>query len=171
MLLIVCAVSKLVVAHFVRDRKDIPAYIDTTLQHIKNTMGPPLRNFCSDNANEYLSQQIQDIYHKHSVHHHLRTPHQPQENGIAERLNRTIMDSVRAILTTAGLDDTQWEDAARDTIFKYNLIHHTTPDTSPYQLWHNTKPQLTRLSTFGQLGTVPVFAPKKKLEPRADPTR
>ena len=171
MLLVVCAASKFVLAHFIKDRKNIPDCIHTSITHIINRMKHPLRDLRSDNAKEYTSQAMKAMYAKYGLTLHLRTPHQPQENEIAERLNRTIMESVRALLHTAGLSDKYWEDAARDTIFKYNLMHHATINTSPYQLWYNAKPILNRIFTFGQLGTIPIYAPKKKLEPRADPAR
>ena len=171
MLFVACAASKFILAHFIKNRRDIPNYEHAAINHIKHRMKHPLRELRSDNANEYTSRIMTQIYDKYGITHHLHTPHQPQENGIAERLNRTIMESVRALLHTAKLDDTYWEDAARDTIFKYNLMHHASTKTSPYRLWYNAHPKIKRMFTFGQLGTIPVYAPKKKLESRADPAR
>eukprot|EP00178_Gracilaria_changii_P023027 TRINITY_DN68_c0_g1_i13.p1 TRINITY_DN68_c0_g1~~TRINITY_DN68_c0_g1_i13.p1 ORF type:complete len:1094 (-),score=78.92 TRINITY_DN68_c0_g1_i13:769-4050(-) len=171
LLLLICAASRYAIAHFVKHRKDIPTNIDRSLHHIQHRMRHPLHHFRTDNAKEYLSAHMQTIYDKYKVQHHTTTPHQPQENSIAERFNRTIMNSVRALLTTAQLGAEYWEDAAKDTIFKYNIMHHSAIDTSPYHMWHGSLPNLQRIFTFGQLGTVPVFSPKKKLEPRADPAR
>lgn len=171
MLLVVCAASKFALAYFIKDRKDIPTHVHAAITHILHRMRHPLSDLRSDNAKEYTSHTMQDIYRQYGITHHLRTPHQPQESGIAERLNRTIMEAVRALLHTAKLDDTHWEDAARDTIFKYNLMHHATTKTSPYQLWYKAQPAIKRLFTFGQLGTIPVYAPKKKLDSRAEPAR
>eukprot|EP00737_Agarophyton_chilense_P000081 gb/GEZJ01000098.1/.p1 GENE.gb/GEZJ01000098.1/~~gb/GEZJ01000098.1/.p1 ORF type:complete len:345 (-),score=17.43 gb/GEZJ01000098.1/:7035-8069(-) len=155
MLLIVCASNKVVIAHFVKDRKDISTHISATLHHLKHKMQHPLTDIRSDNAKEYTIAAMQDIYTEHSLQHHLSTPHQPQENSIAERLNITIMKSARALLSTAQLHHTYWEDAARDTVFKYNLLHHATTETSSYQLWYGQTPQLKYIYTFGELGTIP----------------
>lgn len=81
------------------------------------------------------------------------------------------MNAVRALLKTSQIDDTYLKDAARDTIFKYNLMHHATTNTSPYQPWYHTITLVQRLFTFGQLGTIPVYATEKKQETRADPAR
>ena len=170
-LLLICAASRFAFAHFLKDRKDMPEHINRTLHHIRQKKGHVLQHFRNDNAKEYLSSTMKSIYSRHHVTHHLRTPHQPQENSIAERINRTIMESARALLRTARLDERYWEDAARDTLFKYNLLHHDSINTSPYNKWHGTQPRMTRIYTFGQLGSIPIYAPKKKLESRADPAR
>ena len=170
-LTMICAASRYVFVRFLKDRKDIPQHIDNILHQIRTKHHKPLQHFRTDNAKEYVSTRITDIYKNHNVTHHLRTPHQPQENSIAERINRTIMESARALLSAAKLSDQYWEDAARDTIFKYNLLHHDSINTSPYAMWHGRAPAMARIFTFGQLGTIPLYAPKKKLEPRASPAR
>lgn len=109
----------------------------------------PLTDFRSDNAKEYLLGRMKQIYQDHHLTHHLHTPHQPQENCIAERFNRTVVGSVHTLLDTTGLDNRHWEDAARDPIFKYNLLHHSAINTSPYHMWQNAIPTLQRPFTFG----------------------
>ena len=59
----------------------------------------------------------------------------------------------------------------RDVAYKYNIMLHSSLNTSPHIRWHGTPPQLTKLFTFGKLGTVPVYSRKSKLQPRADPAR
>lgn len=51
------------------------------------------------------------------------------------------------------------------------LLLHNAISTLPYHLWHKHKPIMSRIFAFGQLSTVPFYAPKTKLEPRADPAR
>ena len=48
---------------------------------------------------------------------------------------------------------------------------HSCPGTSPHLLWHGTRPPITKLFTFGQLGTITVNDPKTKRAPRADPAK
>lgn len=91
MLLAVRAASEFAIVGFIKERKNIPTYIDITLHHIKQNMKLTLQDFQSDNAKDYISANMQRMYNEHHVQHHLRTAHQSQENGIAERLNRTII--------------------------------------------------------------------------------
>lgn len=81
------------------------------------------------------------------------------------------MESVLSLLHTAHQSNEYWEDAARDTIINHNLLLHSNLHASLYALWHGTKPPITKLCTFGQLGTIPIYAPKKKTETRAQPAR
>lgn len=146
-LIIICAASRFTMAHFIKEQKDIPAYVSQTLDYIRNRMHHPVTDFQTDNAKEYTSSIIQAIYRDDQVQHHLRTPHQSQQNCIAERFNGTIMNAVRSLLDTAGLADTYWEDAARDAIFKYNLIDHTAIDISQYAKWYGRIPAIQKLFT------------------------
>lgn len=109
------------------------------------------------------------IYDKQKVSHHICTPHHPQENAVVEQFNRKLMESVRALLHTVQLPLEYWEDAVRDTIFKYNVLHHSSFSMSPYHLWYGHKPHLPCMFTFGQRGMIPIYAPKKEMDHRAEP--
>lgn len=54
---------------------------------------------------------------------------------------------------------------------KYNLTQHDTTNQFPYTMWHEQAPKIFKLHIFGQVGTIPHYAPKTKLETRADPAR
>lgn len=75
---------------------------------------------------------MQHLYRNHNIANYLGTAHQPQKNSIAERIRRIVMEAAPALLNAAGLDDTCWEDAAPDAIFRYKLLHHAAIESLPY---------------------------------------
>ena len=99
------------------------------------------------------------------------TPHQPQENSIAEDINQTLMNAASANLHHANHPETYWEDAVRDTEYKYNTIPHRVTGQAPHTLWHTIQAQPKQLLIFGQLGTIPVYGTKKKLDTRSRTVR
>lgn len=105
------------------------------------------------------------------AHHHIlyRTtlPHTHQENGLAERINRTLFDNARAALTSSKLLAKYWEHAVKDYTEKYNHTPPTAHNQLPEYIWTQFPVNITTLQLFGQFGHVYNPAKKTKLQPRA----
>lgn len=88
-------------------------------------------------------------------------PHNPEENGLAERFNLTIMNSVRTALETAEMSWQYWTWALQDATDKYNHFPHRTTNATPQQAWFDTDElHLRNLFIFGQIGFMPVMDKK-----------
>ena len=61
--------------------------------------GEPIMKLRTDNGGEYMSKDFQAYLTSKGIEHQLTIPHSPQQNGVAERLNRTLMESARAMLS------------------------------------------------------------------------
>ena len=70
-------------------------------------------------------------------------------NGLVERPNRTIANSVRAKLLNASLPDEFWCYAAEDANFKLRRMLHTSIHITPYQAWTGKKPQYSDMKIWG----------------------
>jgi transposase InsO family protein len=66
--------------------------------------GHKTRVLRSDNGGEYLSHAFKDHLMEHGISHQLTFPYTPQQNGAAERLNRTLLNSTRSILKHMNCD-------------------------------------------------------------------
>ena len=58
---------------------------------VEKETGKPLKSLCIDNGGEYISQEFRDYGSKHGIHHEKTVPGTPQHNGIAIRMNCTIV--------------------------------------------------------------------------------
>ena len=85
------------------------------------------------------------------ISYHLTVPRTPQLNGVSERMNRTITEKARAMIFGANLEKRFWGEA----VLTATLLINLTPtkalrqNKTPYELWHNKKPQLKYLKVFG----------------------
>lgn len=104
-----------------------------------------------DNGTEYLSNAMKDYCSSKGITYHLTIPYTPQQNGVSERMNRTIMDKTRALLKTAQLPDYFWGDAVLTATYLINRSPTKAIELkqTPYELWHNTKPTIKYLKLFG----------------------
>lgn len=74
----------------------------------------------SDNGGEYSSKNFADFCTENGILHDFTNPYSPQQNGIAERLNRTIMESARSMLYKANLPLHFWAEACSVAVFLQN---------------------------------------------------
>jgi hypothetical protein len=92
--------------------------------------------------------------------HETTAPYSPDQNGIAERSNRTIMERVRAIIAEVKLDKRLWMDLADTVVYLKNRSPTSAVATTPYELWHRVKPNLSHLRIIGS--TAYIHIPKEK---------
>ncbi|CAI7894508.1 unnamed protein product [Closterium sp. NIES-53] len=82
----------------------------------------PLAALRTDNGGEYTANAFTDYLSSHGINHQTSLPHTPQQNGVAERVNRTLMDRVRAMTTRASLSSKFWPYALEYAAWLHNRI-------------------------------------------------
>lgn len=153
-------------------RHEIPVLINATFNNFRDNYGRIPKIFVSNNAVEYLSVHVQNTLMQHSCEHVPTSTYSPEENGIAERLNRTLMEAVRTALHNAEMDGKYWPISLQDAVFKYNLRKHESTGRPPHYVCLGVDATPKRLLIFSQLGTVHLHAAThKKLEPCGQWTR
>ena len=70
-------------------------------------------------VNKYTGKELQD-YLKRGVYHELTDPKTPQQNGVVERLNCTLLEMVRTMLIESNLDQRFWGEALSTAIYLRN---------------------------------------------------
>ena len=143
------------------------AHTSTHVDHIHATTPHRIRHFTSDNAREYYTHDLTNFFADLHICTHPSVPHTPQENGLAERINRTLSNDARSCLLTSNLPASLWEYAFHSCVDTYNHTIHTATGRIPHSLWTGTTPEIHTLLPFGTAGHVHTRAPRNKLEPRA----
>ena len=72
----------------------------------------------------------------------------PQRNGVSERRNRTLLDMVRSMMFLIGLPLSIWGYALETATFTFNRAPSKSVETTPYELWFNSKPKLSFLKVW-----------------------
>jgi hypothetical protein len=101
------------------------------------------------------------------IRRELTIPHNPQQNGVAERKNKSIEETVKALLNDQGLSMFLWGEESMPTIYVQNRSpHHILKEMTPEESFSGKKPNVENLRIFGC--TVYSHIPKdkkNKLEP------
>jgi transposase InsO family protein len=101
--------------------------------------------------NSYLSGEMGEFCKQKWITYHLMVPYTPQQNSVAERMNRTLTEKTRAMVHNAGLNKRFWGEAVLTAAYLVNRSPSEAikTDKTPYELWHNQKQKLKCLRVFG----------------------
>ena len=86
----------------------------------KTFTGHWLASVCSDRGGEFISHEFQAFLSSKGVTHQTSVPHMPQQNGRAERFNRTILEKAEAMCHHACFPKVFWQDAVETSVHLYN---------------------------------------------------
>jgi len=106
----------------------------------------------SDNRTEYTSEKFNRFCEDAGIEHQLTAPYSPQQNGVVERKNRTVMEMTRCLLHDKGLPKKFWAEAANTSVFLLNrLLTKALQTRTPFEAWFGYKPKLINMKIFGCL--------------------
>ncbi|CAI7813214.1 unnamed protein product [Closterium sp. NIES-54] len=113
----------------------------------------PLAALRTDNGGEYTANAFTDYLSSHGINHQTSLPHTPQQNGVAERVNHTLMDRVRAMTTGASLSSKFWPYALEYATWLHNRISCSSNPSahSPYFMMTGKAADVSMARTFGCL--------------------
>ena len=106
----------------------------------------------SDRGGEYTGHAFTDFLRQEGTERRLTTHDTPQHNGIAESLNRRILERVRALLHHSGLPKALWAEAVQNAVWLKNRTSTRAlgNDTTPYEKLYGEKPDLSNVPVWGQ---------------------
>jgi hypothetical protein len=124
-----------------------------------------VKTLLTDSGGEYISNEFSDYLEMKGIVDERTPTDTSQLNGKAERINRSIMNAVRAMLKSSGLPTYLWGEAVKYYAYIRNRCVKRGTDTTRYELFYERKPTLKKCHKFGC--AVTFHNPNtKKLEPR-----
>ena len=113
---------------------------------IEKSSGHKLKTLRTDNSGEFISSEFQ----AEGVRHELAVPKTPQQNGVAERQNRTLVESTRTMLIQAKLPQKFWVETLNTAAYLCNRSPTKAVDNvTPFEAWAVVKPDVKHLRSFG----------------------
>ncbi|GJS94358.1 retrovirus-related pol polyprotein from transposon TNT 1-94 [Tanacetum coccineum] len=142
----------------------------STSSKIQVRLKETVRRIRTDNGTEFVNQTLREYYETVGISHETSVARSPQQNGVVERRNRTLIEAARTMLIYAKAPLFLWAEAVATACYTQNrsMIRHRHGKT-PYELLHNKPPDLSYLHVFGAL-CYPTNDSENlgKLQPKAD---
>ena len=112
-------------------------------------LGKSIKTFRSDRGGEYLSDEFLGYLIENGIQSQLTAPGTPQQNGVAERRNKTLLDMVRSMMSYSILPLSFWGHAIQTACYLLNNVPSKLVPKTPYELWTNRKPNLNHIRIWG----------------------
>ena len=120
------------------------------LAEVENWTGQRVKSLRSDNRGEYTSRAFKQYLSEKGIRHKKTFPYTPMQNGVAERINRTIQKRVPAMLQHSILKLEFWAEALQTAVYLINLsLSKAIKLEMPHALWSWKEPAYDRLRIFG----------------------
>lgn len=117
---------------------------------VENQCGKHIKSVRTDNAAEYKGGEFARIIKSSGILHETSVAHCPQQNGIAERMNRTLMEMTRCMLYEAGFPDNLWVEALQTASYIRNRCEsRADTSASPFESFWGIKPSVQHLRVYG----------------------
>ena len=133
--------------------------------------GRKLGTLRTDRGGEFSSRAFGEYCAMEGVQRHLTAPYTPQQNGVVERRNQTVLGMVRSMLKAMRMPGWFWGEAVLTAVFILNRSPTKSVDgITPYEAWYGLKPPVHFFRTFGCVAHVKVAGGHlKKLDDRSTP--
>ena len=112
---------------------------------VENQLNLRIKVLRTNHGRDYLSDQFKDLCDEKGIVRQLTISYTPQQNGVAERRNKTLLEMVRSMMAQANLPISFWGDALMSVAFVLNRMPFKSIASTPYELWTGRKPDLNIL--------------------------
>ncbi|GMF42283.1 unnamed protein product [Phytophthora fragariaefolia] len=135
---------------------------------MENATGKTIKRLRSDNDGEYTDELFKAYLNHNDINHEKTMPYTPQQNGLAERMNRCLVEMARCMLYHEGISNKWWAESVNIAVWIINRIPNSVNIKTPYEIVNKAKPQLKHLKVFGSLGYAHIPDEKRqKLDTKA----
>ncbi|GJT03660.1 retrovirus-related pol polyprotein from transposon TNT 1-94 [Tanacetum coccineum] len=153
-----------------RSKDEALDFIIKFLKMIQLRLKAPVRRIRTDNGTEFVNQTLREYYEKVGISHETSVARSPQQNGVVERRNHTLIEAAHTMLIYAKAPLFLWAEAVATACYTQNhSIIRLRHGKTPYELLHDKLPDLSFFHVFGAL-CYPTNDSENlgKLQPKAD---
>ncbi|UYV61328.1 hypothetical protein LAZ67_1004381 [Cordylochernes scorpioides] len=144
--------SRRITVYLLKNKDEVLKHFDIYRATVERQTGNKIKVLRSDNGLEFCNREFQDKLQKLGIKHERTNVYSPQINGVAERVNRTLLDMARACLHSANLPQRFWAEAVNTAAYIKNKCYNSAlKDKVPDGLWLERNPSVRHLKAFGCL--------------------
>ncbi|KAL0313353.1 UNVERIFIED_CONTAM: Retrovirus-related Pol polyprotein from transposon TNT 1-94 [Sesamum radiatum] len=136
--------------HFLTEKSEAFNSFKCFKTMVEKETGLSIKCLRTDRGGEFNSNEFNKFCIENGIKRQLTTAYTPQQNGVAERKNRTIMNMVRSMLSDKSVPKTFWPEAVNWSIYVLNRCPTlAVKDVTPEEAWSGLKPSVEHFRVFG----------------------
>ncbi|GKV31343.1 hypothetical protein SLEP1_g40039 [Rubroshorea leprosula] len=154
--------SRLTWVYFAKEKSDAFPIFKKFKALVEKQSGCSIKVLRTDQGGEFVSAEFNKFCEDFGIKRQLTASYTPQQNGVAERKNRSLVEMAKSMLKAKGLPNSFWAEAIHTAAYIQNrsptaALHHQTP----FEAWHGWKPKVAHFKIFGCLAYVHVPSQKR----------
>ncbi|KAC9702930.1 hypothetical protein E3N88_45366 [Mikania micrantha] len=135
---------------FLHSKDEVAKSIIHFVLYVEKQYSLPVKCVRSDNGTEFRNHILDEFYLSKGIKRQYSIPRTPEQNGVVERKNRTLIEAARTMLADSGLPLTFWAEAVNTACYVHNrvLVNQRWLKT-PYEVLHSLTPLISFFRAFG----------------------
>src|SRR5438132_934644 len=135
---------------FLQEKSETMSTFKKFAKRAQNLFGYTIVKIRSDNGSELKNSHIDDYCDEHGIKHELSSTYTPQQNGVVERKNKTLITLVRSMLDEYEMPERFWAEANNTACYASNRLYlHRFLKKTSYELLVGRKPNVSYFWVFG----------------------
>jgi hypothetical protein len=149
-LVIVDYFSRFTWVFFLQDKSETQGTLKHFLRRAQNEFELKVKKIRSDNGSEFKNLQVGEYLEEKGIKHEFSAPYTPQQNGVVERKNMTIIDMARTMLGEFKTPERFWSEVVNIACHAVNRVYlHRLLKKTSYELLTGNKPNVSYFRVFG----------------------
>lgn len=135
---------------------------------VERASGLLIKTLRTDRGGEFVSADFNVFCEENGICRELTAPYTPEQNGVAERKNRTVVEMARSMIQAKGLPIYFWAEAVATAVYLLNLSPtKAVRNQTPFEAWTGRKPTVSHLKVFGCIAYALVKTYSRKFDERS----
>ncbi|GJT01251.1 putative ribonuclease H-like domain-containing protein [Tanacetum coccineum] len=140
---------------FLATKDETSGILKSFITGVENLIDQRVKVIRCDNGTEFKNKEMNQFCERKGIKREFSVARTPQQNGVAERKNRTLIEAARTMLADSKLPTTFWAEAVNTACYVQNRVLVIKPhNKTPYELFLSRKPALGFMRPFGCLVTI-----------------
>ncbi|RVW83084.1 Retrovirus-related Pol polyprotein from transposon TNT 1-94 [Vitis vinifera] len=119
---------------------------------VEKQSGKCIKVLRTDRGGEFLSNDFKVFCEEEGLHRELTTPYSLEQNGVAERKNRTVVEMARSMMKAKNLSNHFWAEGVATAVYLLNISPtKAVLNRTPYEAWYGRKPWVSHFKVFGSV--------------------
>ncbi|GJX49910.1 putative ribonuclease H-like domain-containing protein [Tanacetum coccineum] len=135
---------------FLATKDETSGILKSFITRVENLIDQRVKVIRCDNRTEFKNKEMNQFCERKGIKREFSVARTPQQNGVAKRKNRTLIEAARTMLVDSKLPSTFWTEAVNTAYYVQNRVLVIKPhNKTPYELFLGRKPALGFMRPFG----------------------
>lgn len=132
--------SHFAVCYLITNKNEVFDKFKMYVATVETKFGNKIEKFRCDSGGQYCLNDFQNFANEKGINFQYTVPYKPQQNGIAERYNRTVMEKARCLIFDSQLEKKFWGEAVKTAL---------SANVTPAEIWYGYSSNINKIKIFG----------------------